>query len=222
MQDEDEYRVQDQVDDRAQQGGGHAHLAEALGVDEGIHAQADHDRDDADEINLQIIPGVDHRLVTAAHQVEKGGLKEIKSDGQHRAQQEQKGEADPHDPGGPPVPALPPGNGEQGRAAGAAEVGESGDDIGGGHHQTDAGKGVPAHGVDVADEGPVHYVIQYDRQLGHRQRNGQRQNVFGDAALREVVFALRRHGVPPAAFFHIVGYSEGNCKRGREKVCGTL
>jgi hypothetical protein len=67
MQDEDEYRVQDQVDDRAQKGGGHAHLAEALGVDKGVHAQADHDRYDADEINLQIIPGVDHRLVTSAH-----------------------------------------------------------------------------------------------------------------------------------------------------------
>ena len=124
-----------------------------------------------------------YRLVAAAHQVEERGLEEVKARRQRRPQQEQEGEADPHNPGGPLIVAPPPGNGEQGRAAGAAEVGKGGDDIGCRHHQPDAGKGIPANGVDVSDEGAVHHIIQDDRQLGYCQRDSQGQDVLGDTAL---------------------------------------
>ena len=159
MQAENQKGVQRQVHDRPQQRGHHAHLSEALGVDEGIHPQPDHHRNHARQVDLQIASGVNHGAVAAPHQVEEGRLEQVKARRQRRAQQEQQGEADPHDPGRLLVLSPSPGDGEQRRAAGAAQIGKGGDDVGGRHHQPDAGEGVPADGVNMADERSVHHII---------------------------------------------------------------
>ena len=124
-----------------------------------VHPQAHHHRDGAGQVDEQIAFGVNHRLRAAAGEVEKRLVKEVKHRRQRRAQQQQEGKADAHDPGCLlPVP-LPPGNGAQGRAAGAAQIGKGGDDVCDGHDQSDARKGIPPHGLDMADERPVHHIV---------------------------------------------------------------
>ena len=88
---------------------------------------------------------------------------------------------------------------------------------GSGMNEADAGEGVPAHLADMTDEGPVHHVIEHHRQLGHREGDGQRQDVLGDAALGKVVsprsHRLSLSSVFPDLILHlIVGYFFKKCK----------
>ena len=217
IQGKNEDGVQDQVDDRAQEGGHHARAAEALGVDEGVHPQADHHGDGPGQVDEKVALGVAHGLVAAAHQVEEGLVEEVEHRREGRAQKEQEGKGHAHDAACPLVVPLPPGDGAQRCAAGAAEVGKGVDDIRHRHHQANAGEGVPAHGVNVADEGPVHHVVEHHRQLGHREGDGQRQDVLGDAALGKVVsprsHRLSLSSVFPDLILHlIVGYFFKKCK----------
>lgn len=80
-------------------------------------------------------------------------MEQVEEHGQPSTQQQEECEADTHDPGGPLVVPLAPGNGAQRRAAGSAQIGKGGDNVGNRHDQADAGKGVPADGVDMADKG---------------------------------------------------------------------
>ncbi len=182
-QHKNEQGIQGQVDDRPQQGCHHAGSAKALGIDKGVHAQPNHHGDRAGQVDQQVALGVDHCLRAAAHQVEDGLVKEVEEDSQSRPQQYQEREADTHDPGGPFAVPLAPGDGAQGRAAGAAEVGKGVDDVGDGHHQADAREGVPPDGVNVADKRPVHHIVEYHRQLRHCQGDCQGEDVLGNPAL---------------------------------------
>lgn len=69
IQAKNQQRVQHQIDDRAQKGGHHAGFPEALGVDKGVHPQADHDGDNARQINHQVVFGMVYRIRAASHQV---------------------------------------------------------------------------------------------------------------------------------------------------------
>ena len=65
----DEDGVQNQVDHGPQGHRHHAHAAEALGVDEAVHAQAHHHKGGAQQIDVQIIPGEGPGGVAGAEQI---------------------------------------------------------------------------------------------------------------------------------------------------------
>ena len=94
-------------------------------------------------------------------------MKKVKQGGQGNAQQDQQGKSAAHDLAGPLDISTSPGNGAQRRAAGAAEIGKSGNDIGYRHYQANAGESISPDPLNVSDKGPVHYIVEDHRELRH-------------------------------------------------------
>ena len=190
VEEEDEDGVQNGVQHRPQEHRHHPRAAEALGIDEGVHAERQHHRNGPDEIDQKILPPINHSGVAAPYQIENGVQKEVEHRHQRRPQHQEVDKGVAHDPLGLLVVPMAPGDGEERSAPHAGEVGKGGNDIHHRHHQADSGEGVPAHVGDVADEHTVHHIVQHHRQLSHRHGHRQGQNTPGNGALREVVLTL--------------------------------
>ena len=190
---EDEDGVQNNVDRRPQQDGHHAHPAKALGVDERIHPQADHDEQSAPEIDGHVAVGVGEGVRAGPEEVEDGLLEGQEKGGAHRPQDEQQQKGAAHHPFRLLVVPPAPADGAQGRAPGAAQVGEAHQNGHDGHGHPQAGEGQAVAGGEVAQVDPVHHAVQHVDQLGRRHGQGQTHNVAGDASPGKVVLTVR-HG----------------------------
>ena len=186
----DEDGVQHDVAGRADAHGDHAEIAEALGVDKGVHAQADHDEEAPQDIHRDVGVGIGEGVVAGAEGIEHRPPDGQHHAGQHHPQDQQHGEGVAHDGLRLFRVPLAPGDGAQRRAAGAAEVGE-------GRHDGDDGKAQPQtrqgqHALcgQAADEHAVHDVVQHVHDLGNGHGDGHAQDVGGDAPLGKVVFRV--------------------------------
>ena len=187
MEAEDEDGVQNQVDQCAQCHRHHAHAAEALGVDEAVHAQAHHHKGGAQQIDVQVIPGEGPGGVAGAEQIQNGLHAQIAHRHQHKAGGQQHHKAVAHDAPRPGNVALAAGDAAQGCAAGAEQVGERRDDVHDGKGQADAGEGQRRVGGQVADVHPVHHIIKHLNGLGQNQGNGHGEDVAPHGTLGEGV-----------------------------------
>ena len=191
VQGEDEDRIQHDVDHRPQAHGHHPGAAEALRRDEGIHPQADHDKDGPQQIDGHVRLGIGIGGVTGAEQVEQGMPEQQEHPCDSGAENQQKGEGVAHDPLGLFLLALAPVDGAQGGAPRAAQVGKA-------HHDGDDGQRQPqARQSQMPGEPPqvdaVHHAVQHVDELGSRHGQRQRNDVAGNAADGKIVL-LACHG----------------------------
>ena len=188
VKEEDKYRVQDDVHNRPQPHRHHAHLSKSLGVDEGVHPQADHHKEGAHQVDGHIGVGVGVGGVAGPEQVEHGPLDDQKQGGDRRSEDQEQGKGVSHDPFCFLSVSPSPLHGAQRRAAGAAQIGKAHDNGDHRHCQAQPGEGQVAGQQPQIDA--VHHAVQHVDELGQRHGEGQGQNVFGDAPLGKVVCLL--------------------------------
>ena len=190
----DEEGVQDDVQRRADDYRHHAHPGEALGVDEGVHAQADEDRDGSDHIDAEIVHGVGQAGLVAAQDGQGPGGRREEQDRQRCADEQQEAEGRLHDPPGPLVVPLAPGDGAERSAAGAAEIGKGADQRN--QREADA-QARQSNGAlrlrQVADVHPVHDVVEHVDQLGQHDGQSQLHDQRRDLALGKITFYYRHY-----------------------------
>ena len=91
IQGKDEDGIQHDVHRRPQGHRHHPHAAEALGVDKGVHAQADHHKEGAQQIDGQVVVGVGEGQVAGPKEIEDGPPEGQAEHRQSPAKQEQEG-----------------------------------------------------------------------------------------------------------------------------------
>ena len=90
-QQKDKDGIQHDVHRRPQGHRHHPHAAEALGVDKGVHAQADHHKEGAQQIDGQVVVGVGEGQVAGPKEIEDGPPEGQAEHRQSPAKQEQEG-----------------------------------------------------------------------------------------------------------------------------------
>ena len=192
-QTKDQDGVENNVDDRTDDGGKHTGLGKALRGDKGVHAQADHDKDSAQGVGGQIAVRIGEGGAAGAEEVEDGLAEQEDEGSEYHAQPQQQGKGVALDPLGLFVVPLAPADGAQRRAAGAAQVGKADDDGDDRQHQPHAGEGQTSHTGQASDIHPVHNIIEDIHQLSRRHGQGHPGDGPGHAALCKIIFCFR-HG----------------------------
>ena len=195
---EDEHRVQHQVQSRPQQGGAHPHPGVALGADESVEAGGQHGAGGAQQVDFQVGVGVAVGGVAGAEEIQHRPPEQIAHPHQHQGADKEQCHHLAQNPLGPLVILGSPGDGEQGRAAVAVEIGKGRDQGGQGEGQPDAGEGHGPHVGQVADVDPVHHIVQQLDQLGHRQGHRLGHNAAPDLSFCKItgVFCFHPLWVP--------------------------
>ena len=196
VKDKDKQRVQEQVQHSPDGHGEHARDAEPLGVDEIVHAKTYHDEQRAAQVDGEVGVRIGIGGVAGTEQIHQRPAKRIAEDGKDQAAEQEHGEGIRHDLFCLLRLPAAPCNGEEGRPAGAEEVGKGGDDGDDGQRQADACQRLGGRVGDVADVDPVHHVVQDIDELCARHGDSQAQDVAGHAPLAEItcVRCSRMHG----------------------------
>ena len=197
--DENEQRIQNDVEHRADQRGHHADPREALRVDIAVEPQAGHDENGAGHIDRQIAVGKRPGGVAGPERIEQGPLEQKTDRRQQKPGEKQHGERVAHDlfRGLQISPAA--GDRAQRRAARPEQIGK-GDDRGDhGHAEPQPRQGQGTVTRDPPDIHPVHHIIENIDEL--RQRHGKREgkDISHHASFGKIVFCavrrIRRHSV---------------------------
>ena len=173
VKDEDEHRVQHDVQDRPDEHRAHGGHGPPLGADEGVQAQGQLDKDGAQQVDGDIVGGIADGGLRGAEGHEHRPLDELEHHRQHRRGAQEQGHRVAQDALSPLPVSRPQADGGQRGAPLAGKGGEGGDqgDDGKGHPQ--AGEGGAPDDRDVADIDAVHDVVQQvdelGRHRGHRQ-----------------------------------------------------
>lgn len=185
--------VQRDVHCRTQHHRHHACAAKALGIDEGVHPQADGDEHSAAQVDGEVVVGVGEGVGAGPEQIEDGLLQHQEKGGGHRPQQQEQGEGVAHDVLRLPIVPPAPADGTQRRAAGAAQVGQPHQhrDNGGGH--PDPGEGQVAASWQPTQVDAVHHAVEHIDQLGRCHRNSQREDIPRDASLGKIIVFARQN-----------------------------
>ena len=196
MQSEDEDGVQDGIDHGADHGGQHTGPGEALGIDEAVHARSDHGEGGAKQIDPQILVRVVPGLLTGAEEEKDGPAEAVAQGEKHRGGPQEQGEHVAQESFSLFDISLAAGQGEEGSAAGAVEIGEGRDDHDHRESDPETCQGQVSHILQMADVDPVHDVVEQLDQLGHGQGQRLSHDKLFDGALGEVCFFRLGHGHP--------------------------
>ena len=196
LENEDEHRVQGDVEEGPDQHREHPRPGEALGVDKGVHAHAGEDEHRPRQVDVEIVVCVAEGFPRRPGEAEDGGLEEIAQGRQAQGEGEQETVGVAHDAPRLFLVPLPPGDGEEGGAAGGAEGLEGADDHEDGGGDADAGEGQLAPLRHVADVDAVHDAVQGVHKQGQDHGEGQAQDVPRQAALGEITLVRLLQGCP--------------------------
>ena len=192
-QPENKHRVQHNVQYGPEGYRTHTDGAEALGVDEGIHTQADHHKDGAQHIDGHVIGGIGVGHVAGPKEVENRPLKDQTDGGQPHPKEQEKGKGVSQYLLGPlPLPPAPV-DGTQGAPPAAAAVGKADQDRDDGQAQAQPGQRQPPLPRNAPDVHPVHQIIEDVDKLSRRHGQCQAQNVAGNTPLGKVVDGVLRN-----------------------------
>lgn len=169
------HRVQNDIHHSAQQYRDHAHAAEALGVDEIVHAKPQHHEHSAAQINGEVAVRIGESGITGAEQIQQRFFEREHQRREHKACAQQHGKGVAHNICGVGVVARPRAMEKSGappvpnRLANAMTMDRMGKVT---PTPVSAAEDAPR---DVADVDAVHYVIQNVNELRHckRQRPGK-------------------------------------------------
>ena len=167
---EDEERVERDIQDGAENNGGHTDLRKALRRDERVHAEADQHGDRADDVDAEIVDCVGKRGFVTAEDLEDPGSDGKKSHGQDRADDQKKRKGSRHHALCFSVFMLASGDRGKCSTACAAEVGKRADEGDQREAHAKARDSESSGLAHVADISSVDDVIEYNDQLGQHDR----------------------------------------------------
>lgn len=194
IQPKDQKGIQHHVHRRSGGNGDHTRAAEALAVDEAVHPQAHHSEEGAPDVNGKVVLGIGEGILAGAEEPEDGIHKRYADGCQHQGRHRQHEAGGAHDLLRLGILLPSPGDGAQGRAAHAVEVGKGGDDIDDGKDDAHPGQGQGGGGAsDPADEKAVRDIVEHVHQLGYGHGDRHCQNIAGHAAFTEIM--LFSHGI---------------------------
>ncbi len=180
-QTKDQDGVENNVDDRTDDGGEHAGLGKALGGDEGIHAQHQQHEHRAENVDAAVAQRIRQGGVTGTKEPQQGGCSGVEHHGQHHREEQQHGKAVGDDLLRLLLVALSQRNGGAGCAARAHQHGERVQQHKDGGEQSHAGQRCRADTGNMSDVNAVYDAIQ---QVHHLRHHG------GDHQLQHQLFTL--------------------------------
>ena len=128
MEDKNKNGVQNDIHHSAQQYRDHAHAAEALGVDEIVHAKPQHHEHSAAQINGEVAVRIGESGITGAEQIQQRFFEREHQRREHKACAQQHGKGVAHNICGVGVVAPAPCDGEKRCAPCAEQIGKRNDD----------------------------------------------------------------------------------------------
>ena len=186
-QDEDENRIQDDVDDGTDDGCQHADFCEALGGDEGVHAEHDHHKDGAEDVDTGVGQCIGQGDRAGTEEAKQGRRECIKHDGQYEGEAHQDGEAVADDLLCRRMVLRTHGNRGAWCTAGTRQHGEGVDEHEDRREEADAGQCVRTDIRHMADVDTVDDVIEKVDDLGDDGRNRELGEQLRDAAAAHVL-----------------------------------
>ena len=186
----DQDGVQNDVDDRTNDRGEHAGPGEALGRDEGVHAQHHQHEHRAQNVDAAVGKRIRQGGVAGTEQPQQRRGSRVKADGEHDCKEQQHGEAVGDDLLRLLLLALPQRNGGARCAARAHQHGESVQQHQDGSEQPHAGQRRCADARDVPDVNAVHDVVQQIHHLRHHGRDHQLQHQLFHVPGAHILFCL--------------------------------
>ena len=196
VQHKDEDGVQDDVDDRADDGGQHTDLGKALGGDKGVHAHDEEDTDRAQDIDAAVGQRIGQGGLAGTKEPQQDGSPGIEPDGKHHGKKQQHGKAVADDLFGFFFVALPQRDGRAGRAARADEHGKRVEQHQDGGKQAHTRQRRRANARNMADINTVHDVVQQVDHLSHNGGDHELEQQFFDIAAPHILSGLR-HEISP-------------------------
>ena len=191
---EDQDGVQNDVDDRTDDGGEHTDLGEALRCDEGVHAHHDEDADRAEDVDAAVGQRVRQGGIAGTEQAQQGGCAGVEHDRQEHREDHQHGEAVADDLFCLLLIALAHGNGGAGGTARTDEHGKGVQQHQDGGEQAHARQRRRTDAGNVADVDAVHDVVQQVDHLRHDRRDHQlEQQLLDVAGAHILLFLCLRH-----------------------------
>ena len=196
VQHKDEDGVQDDVDDRADDGGQHTDLSKALGGDKGVHAHDEEDTDRAQDIDAAVGQRIGQGGLAGTKEPQQEGSPGIEPDGKHHGKKQQHGKAVADDLFGFFFVALPQRDGRAGRAARADEHGKRVEQHQDGGKQAHTRQRRRANARNMADINTVHDVVQQVDHLSYNGGDHELEQQFFDIAAPHILSGLR-HEISP-------------------------
>ena len=189
-QTKDQDGVENNVDDRTDDGGKHTGLGKALRGDEGVHAQHQQHEHRAQNVDAAVTQRIGQGGVTGTEEPQQGGCSGVEHHGQHHREEQQHGKAVGDDLLRLLLVALPQRNGGAGRAARAHQHGERVQQHKDGGEQSHAGQRCRADAGNMSDVNAVHDVIQQVDHLCNDRRDHELQHQLFYAARAHILFCL--------------------------------
>ena len=189
-QTKDQDGVENNVDDRTDDGGKHTGLGKALRGDEGVHAQHQQHKHRAQNVDATVRQRIGHGGVTGTKEPQQGGCPGVEHHGQHHREEQQHGKAVGDDLLCLLLVALSQRNGGAGCAARAHQHGERVQQHKDGGEQSHAGQRCRADAGNMSDVNAVHDVIQQVDHLCNDRRDHELQHQLFYAAGTHILFCL--------------------------------
>ena len=189
-QTKDQDGVENNVDDRTDDGGKHTGLGKALRGDEGVHAQHQQHKHRAQNVDAAVRQRIGQGGVTGTKEPQQGGCSGVEHHGQHHREEQQHGKAVGDDLLCLLLVALSQCNGGAGCAARAHQHGERVQQHKDGGEQSHAGQRCRADAGNMSDVNAVHDVIQQVDHLCNDRRDHELQHQLFYAAGTHILFCL--------------------------------
>ena len=187
MEQEDEHRIQDDIDDGSDEGGHHSQHGMPLGGDEIIHSHGKQGEKGAAGIDGKINVRVGKGRFARAEPAEQQILRQKKQHRQHGGQDQKQAEAVSEDALRVLFISLPQPHGKQNGAADPhqrRERGKQGDD---GRADAGPGQGDRADLRNVPHIDAVHDAVEHVYELREHERHRYPQHQGRDAVLSEII-----------------------------------
>ena len=188
MEDKDKERIQNQIDEAADEGAGHGKIRASIGPDQVGTAGGQDYKGETEGRDGSVGPGVSQDICRGSEKLQKRVQKK----------EDQKAESDPereHEENGISdkvlcLLGLFPAHGkiEVGRAADAEEQGDRG--AGDGQGESDVGGSVSLHADAVADEELVYHIVEGAHEHGDDTGNGEAGHQMVDRFHAQGIFML--------------------------------
>ena len=190
-QDKDGHRVEDHVDDAADQGGTHGKLRAAVRTDDGIHGVGKHKKGNTQDQTGEIFPGIFYIVYRCPESCEDTVTKQSEHQCQQDSRHGDQSDGVAHALVGIFRVHAPLADAQVSRAAVTHQKGNGKSDNGDGEYHI--GGAVSKESHPAADEDLIHNVIQGGYQQRHDTGDGEAEHQFSDGFLRHILVCVLIH-----------------------------
>ena len=188
MKDKNKNGIQDDIDDRADDGGEHAHFGKALGSQKRIHAHDNQYTDTAEYVDPPVSYRVGKCCIGCTEEPQQRGCSDVECHSQDSCQDQQEGKTIAHDVfslflfSAAHVDSCPR------RTAGAGQQSEGCEQHQNRGEKPDAGESQPADFRDMPDVNSIDYIVEQIDDLSDDGRDSHLHHQLFDAAGAHIRF----------------------------------